>query len=149
MLQESPSDETEAIRSRRLDEKPYWHIERARIGDSRTVPVEVIVNGEVAATTELVADGHMETFHIPVTLQQSSWIAVRILPSCHTNPIFVHMNGRPIRSNRRSAEWCIKAVDTCWESKQERIREDERSAAQAAYQQARAIYEQILAESTE
>ena len=28
-----------------LDQKPYWDVERARIGQSRKVKVEVIVNG--------------------------------------------------------------------------------------------------------
>lgn len=149
MLDETPGKKAIAIRERRLDEKPYWHLERARVDDSRTVPVEIIVNGEVAATRELVADGHMEAFQVPVELTQSSWIAVRILASCHTNPIFVHVDGKPIRSSRRSAEWCIKAVDTCWESKENRIRESEREAAREAYDQARKIYEQILAECKE
>ena len=34
---------------RPLDQKPYWDIERARIGETRTVPVEVIVNGHPVA----------------------------------------------------------------------------------------------------
>ena len=32
-------------------------IERARIGDSREVPVEIVVNGEVVARQQLIADG--------------------------------------------------------------------------------------------
>src|SRR5262249_53361 len=36
----------EKIRKRRYDEEPYWDVERARIGDSRRVPVELIINGE-------------------------------------------------------------------------------------------------------
>ncbi len=149
MLQESVTEAAEAIRSRRLDEKPYWHLERARIGDSRVVPVEIIVNGEVAATKDLLADGHLETFTVPIELQQSSWIAVRILASCHTNPVFVHLDGNPIRANRRSAEWCVKAVETCWQSKKDRIREEERQAAKDAYDQAAAIYRKILAECSD
>ena len=149
MLEGSPTEATNAIRDRRLDEKPYWHVERARIGDSRTVPVEIIVNGEVAATSELLADGHLETLTLPVELQRSSWIAIRILASCHTNPVFVHLDGKPIRANRRSAEWCLEAVETCWQSKKGRIREDEQLAAKNAYNQATAIYRQILAESSD
>jgi len=33
------------IKETRLDEKPYWHVERARIDNTRKVPVELIVNG--------------------------------------------------------------------------------------------------------
>ena len=82
-----------------------------------------------------------------VEIEHSSWVAVRIFPTVHTNPIFVEVGGKPIRASRRSAEWCIKAVDTCWNSKQNRIRTSEKAAASEAYNQARAIYAQILNES--
>ena len=34
-----------AIQKRKFSEQPYWHVERARIGASRKVPVELIENG--------------------------------------------------------------------------------------------------------
>ena len=34
------------LRDRPPDEKPYWTIERARVGDSREIPVELVVNGQ-------------------------------------------------------------------------------------------------------
>ncbi|MEZ6063913.1 MAG: CehA/McbA family metallohydrolase [Planctomycetaceae bacterium] len=147
LLEAAPTDETEAIRSRRLDEKPYWHIERCRIGATRNVPVEVIVNGQVAATKELAADASVSHFDIPVQITQSSWVAVRILPSVHTNPIWVHVGDEPVRANRKSAEWCADAVKVCWESKQGQIREKERTAAKKAYDEAEAIYRRIAEES--
>jgi len=39
-----------------------------------------------------------------VPLAKSSWIALRILPSSHTNPVFAIVDGKPIRASRRSAE---------------------------------------------
>jgi hypothetical protein len=147
LLAEEPTEQTEAIRNRRLDQKPYWHIERCRIGNTRKVPVEVIVNGQVAATQELEADGEIVPLEFDVEIPHSSWVAVRILPSVHTNPVFVHVDGKPIRASRRSAEWCRDAVDVCWESKSPRIRESEREEAKAAYEKARAIYETIAAEA--
>ena len=146
LLEAQPSQESLSIRSRRLDEKPYWHIERCRLGESRDVPVEVIVNGQVVATRRLLADGHVQSFQIPVQLQQSSWVAVRILPSVHTNPVFVTIADKPIRASRRSAEWCIRAVETCWNSKQALIRPIEKDAARAAYDRAAEIYRAVLAE---
>lgn len=148
LLAEQPTAETEAIRTRRLDDKPYWHIERCRLGNSRNVQVEVIVNGRPAATAELLADGHIQSFDLPVEITQSSWVAVRILPSVHTNPVFVHVAGQPIRASRRSAEWCLQAVETCWNSKQNQIRPEERAAARAAYDQAAAVYSRVRDEST-
>ncbi|NND98076.1 MAG: CehA/McbA family metallohydrolase [Pirellulaceae bacterium] len=147
LLEAEQTDETRSLKTRRLDEKPYWHIERSRIGDTRTVSVEIIVNGEVAAKEPIAADGSIQSLSIPVDIQQSSWVAVRILPSVHTNPVFVHVDDAPIRANKRSAQWCIDAVKTCWESKRGQIRSDERAVAKKAYDQAESIYRKILAES--
>ena len=144
LLEPEPTEETDRIRGLRLDDKPYWHIERTRIGQTRTVPVEVIVNGEVVSTQELLADGTMRTFEVSVTIDQSSWVAVRILPSVHTNPIFVHVGDKPIRVSKKSAQWCIDAVEQCWESKRSQIRPEEREAAKKAYDQATEIYREIL-----
>lgn len=146
-LEEKPTPETERIRHRRLDEKPYWHIERSRIGDSRKVPIEVIVNGQPAARDEIVADGTIRPMSFEVDLPQSSWVAVRILPSVHTNPVFVEVGGKPIRASRKSAAWCRKAVDVCWDAKVGRIRESERAEAKAAYDSARSYYDHSITAS--
>ena len=147
LLAERPTPQTEAIRARRLDEKPYWHLERSRVGETRTVPVEVIVNGKAVQTKAIPADGSMQKLEFDVDLPHSSWVALRVLPSCHTNPIFVEVDGKPIRASRKSAEWCADAVDVCWKAKVGRIRESERVAAKAAYDLARDVYTKIAAES--
>src|SRR5262249_36847007 len=87
-----------------------WNIERARLGNTREVPVEVIVNGYPVARQTVVADGQMRDLSFDVKVERSSWVAVRILPSSHTNPIFVLVDGKPIRASRRSADWCLKGV---------------------------------------
>jgi len=148
LLEESPTELTESIRNKRMDEKPYWHLERCRKGATRYVPVEIIVNGKVVATKEFVADGHVEAMNFPIEIKESSWVAVRILPSVHTNPVFVQVGNTPIRASRRSAEWCQKAVDVCWEAKQNKIRPEEREAAKLAYDQAEEIYAKIREEAT-
>jgi hypothetical protein len=146
-LEEKPTPQTERIRNARLDQKPYWHIERARIGETRKVPVELIVNGQAVARQEIVADGQTQPLSFDVDVPHSSWIAVRIFPSVHTNPVFVEVAGKPIRASRKSAEWCRKAVDVCWQAKWLQIRNSERDAARAAYDQARKYYDKVLAES--
>jgi len=145
-LEEVPNKE---IRQRPLDQKPYWHVERARLGDTRKVPVELIVNGEAVAKKEIPADGSVQQVEFAFTPQKSSWVAVRIFPSSHTNPIFVEVDGKPIRANRRSAQWCRDAVDVCWKQKSPRIREEEKQAARAAYEKAREVYRQIMADCGE
>jgi hypothetical protein len=144
MLEERPRDD---IRRKSLSEKPYWHVERARIGDTRKVPVELIVNGLPVATKEIEADGtpHALTFHFKP--ERSSWVALRIFPSSHTNPVFVEVDGKPIRASKKSAQWCLDAVDTCWKQKEPRIREHEKEDAQDAFEAARQAYRKILEES--
>ena len=137
----------ETVRSRPLDQKPYWHVERARVGNTRKVPVELIVNGEAVAKTEINADGSVQPVSFDYTLQQSSWVALRIFPAAHTNPVFVEVDGKPIRASKRSAQWCLEAVDVCWNSKKGKIRKEEQEAAAAAYEQARQAYRKILEES--
>ena len=135
------------IQSLPYDQKPYWTIERARIGDSRQVPVELIVNGKVAARKTVVADGVVRDVSFDVPIEQSSWVAARILPAAHTNPIFVLIGGRPIRASRASAEWCLNAVHQCWTQKAARIAPDQLSIARAAYDHAAQVYRKLEAES--
>ena len=138
----------ETVRSKRYDETPYWDLERARIGTTREVAVEIVVNGAPAARQRLLADGTIRTLTFDVELDRSSWIAARILPSSHANPVFAIVDGKPIRASRRSAEWCLAAVNQCWTQKSPRIRPAELEEARAAYDHARRVYRQRLAEST-
>jgi hypothetical protein len=137
----------ESIRKRPLDQKPYWHIERARIGDTRRVPVELIVNGQAVERKEIEANGDINDVAFEFKPKQSSWVAVRVFASAHTNPIFVEVDGKPIRASRKSAQWCLDAVDVCWKAKQNIIRPAEREAAMAAYEVARQAYRKILDET--
>jgi hypothetical protein len=144
-LDERPN---EAIRRLRYDQKPYWDLERSRIGDSREVPIELIVNGQAVARKNIPADGSMREITFDAPIAQSSWVALRILPSSHTNPVFIIVDGKPIRASRQSAEWCLKAVDQCWNRKAPRISAKEKAEAEAAYEHARQVYRKILAESS-
>jgi hypothetical protein len=137
----------EEIRARAPDQKPYWDVERARIAASREVPVELIVNGTAVASTRIIADGQLRDVTFDVPIEKSSWIAVRILPSSHTNPVFALVGGKPIRASRRSAEWCLSAVNQCWTQKAPAIRASEREAARAAYDHARDVYRRLISES--
>ena len=144
LLADKPRDD---IRKRPLDQKPYWHVERARIGDSNKVPVELIVNGQAVEKQDLVADGTVRELTFHVTPDRSSWIALRVFPSCHTNPVFVELDGQPIRASKKSAQWCLDAVDVCWKQKVKQTRAREKEAAAAAYEVARQAYAKILSEA--
>ncbi|WP_276500897.1 CehA/McbA family metallohydrolase [Terrimonas pollutisoli] len=136
------------IAKMKLTEPPYWHLERARLGTSRKVPVELIVNGVPVDTIEITADGHLQDISFNYTIKKSSWIALRIFPSVHTNPVFVIVNKKPI-GLKKSAQWCRQAVDKCWEQKEKNIRQTEKAAAEAAYNKAREVYEKIIHEASD
>lgn len=124
-----------------------WHLEDARIDNTRTVSVELIVNGAAVARMAIEADGVPRNIQFRFMLERSSWIALRILPSCHTSPAYVRIDDRPIRASKRSADWCRRCVDKLWQVKAPFIRESEREAAAKAYDYARRMYDSIANES--
>jgi hypothetical protein len=146
-LDAEPSPEAIAIHNRPLSDKPYWDIERARIGRSRKVPVELLVNGQQVDGRELEADGAFRDLTFEVPIERSSWVALRVYPSSHTNPIWVLVGDKPVRASKRSAAWCLKAVDQCWSQKERATRESEKADAKKAYDLAREAYRKIVAES--
>ncbi|HEV3165263.1 MAG TPA: CehA/McbA family metallohydrolase, partial [Isosphaeraceae bacterium] len=148
-LEPKLTPELERLRSLPLDQKPFWDLERSRIDQTRKVPVEVIVNGMAVDKQEIEADGSMHDVQFKVPIQKSSWVALRIYPSSHTNPIFVLVEGKPIRASRRSADWCLKSVDQCWSQKVRLTRASEREEARKAYDTAREAYRKIMAEAVE
>jgi hypothetical protein len=142
-LREVPN---EAIRKLPYDQKPYWDVERARVGDTREVPVEIVVNGRAVARQNLVADGKVRELKFEVAVKESSWIAARTLPAAHTNPVFVLVGDKPVRASRASAEWCLNAVNQCWTQKAPRIAPSELEEARKAYDHARDVYRQLIRE---
>jgi hypothetical protein len=145
-LDETPNPD---LQKRPYSKPPYWHIERARIGDTREVPVEVLVNGQPVARKTIVADGATQDVSFDVEIKRSSWVALRILPSSHTNPIFVLVDGKPIRASRQSVDWCLRAVEQCWSQKQKFMKGAEVEDAKSAYAHARESYTKLLAECDE
>jgi hypothetical protein len=96
----------------------------------------------------VTADGTLRDLAFDdVKFDRSSWVALRILPSSHTNPIFVLVDGRPIRPSRKSAEWCLKGVEQCWGQKKKFYAPGEIAAATAAYDHAREVYRRIIGEA--
>jgi len=142
-LNEAPNRE---LARRPYKEKPFWDIERARVGETRKVPVELVVNGYPVARQEVLADGSLRDISFDLRVEKSSWVALRILASSHTNPIFVLVGGKPIRASARSAEWCLEGVEECWAQKERFIKRDELADAQEAYEHARATYRRLLSE---
>jgi len=133
----------EVIAKSHLDMFPCWNIERARIKKSRKVNIELIINGQKVDTKEIEADGKVQPVQFTPEITEGSWVALRVYASAHTNPVYIDMNGKSV-SIDKSLEWCIKAVDRCWEMKHPQIRVEERGAAEKAYRDAREWYRKKL-----
>jgi hypothetical protein len=106
--------------------------------------VELVVNGIAVDTAHIVADGNWYDIKFSHHVKESSWVALRIFPSAHTNPLFVKVDGKPIQI-RKSAEWCRDVVDQCWKKKEPNIRPAEKQAAAQAYRKARSAFDRIIA----
>ena len=131
------------ISKKPIDEQPYWDIERARIGSSRKIRVELIVNGEPVESTEIEADGDIKNISFSYPLKKSSWVATRVYPSSHSNPVFVEIGGKPIQE-AKSAEWCLAALNQCWKMKEPNIKAEEKQAAAEAYEKSRKVYQKLI-----
>ncbi len=108
--------------------------------------VEIVVNGGVAASREVPADGQIHDLTFQVPLDRSSWVAVRQFPQLHTNPVIVRVAGAPIRASRNSADWCRETIELLWKNRQQRIAAEERNEAWQTFQRAIARYRAIAAE---
>lgn len=145
-LPEQQDENGSMIVQRPLDRQPYWHIERARIGKTQKVRVELIVNGEAVDTSEITANGNWQDIQFNYTMKRSGWMALRVYPSSHTNPVFVIINNEPVHV-RKSAEWCERAVRQCWLMKKNNIMPQERAAAEATYNEAASVYKRMMDEA--
>ena len=134
-----PTSRATTSASTPLDQKPYWHVERARIGDTpqgagradRQRPV-----GRNAGDRRPTASVQDLTFDY--TPEQSSWVALRIFPSSHTNPVFVEVDGKPIRASKQQCRVVPRRGRRLLEAKVEAdARRANRTPPQAAYEVAR------------
>jgi len=142
-LEENQDEKGRIIAALRPDQSPYWHVERSRMGTSRQVAVELVVNGVPVQEKVIDADGSWFEIDFEHEVRESAWIAVRVKYSSHTNPIFVEVDGKPIL-DKNSIEWCRAAVDQCWEQKHGRFKPEEVEAARKGYDHARNFYDQLL-----
>ena len=139
------------------------HVGRRVVGDTvelhaarqntRVAPgeqkLELIVNGHVAAESNVPADGRIHEREWTIAVSKSSWIAVRHFPQMHTNPVNVIIDGAPIRASKSSARWCLEALELLWSNRAKNIADKERAEASEAFERARAAYRRIFDESIE
>jgi hypothetical protein len=114
---------------------------------AKTRTVELVVNGQVADKKEVPADQKPHEIQFDVTVQKSSWVAVRSFPQMHTNPVFVSVDGKPIRASRDSAKWCVGVIEQLWKVREKDIAAAERKEAEATFKKAIDVYKVIAKEA--
>jgi len=120
----------------------FWNLEYALAED--TVPIEVVVNGLPVAEVSIPATGAPVGVQLEIPIEAGSWIAARVRGAAHTNPIYCSVDGEALRTSRRSAVWCLEAVDKAWEEKHLLIEPRDRPDAQLAYEIAREHFRRVF-----
>jgi hypothetical protein len=115
----------------------------------KTRLVELVVNGQVAASKEVPADDRTHELEFKVNVERSSWVALRHFPQMHTNPVKVVVGDKPIRASRKSALWCIGTIEQLWRVRGQGIAAKEREEAEKTFKQAIEKYRKIAEESPE
>jgi hypothetical protein len=118
-----------------------------RLPAGRTRTVELIVNGQVVDKKEVPADQKVHEVKFDVGVQKSSWVAVRCFPQMHTNPVFVSVDGKPIRASKESAKWCVGVIEQLWKVREKDIAPAERKEAEATFKKAIEMYQTIAKEA--
>ena len=106
------------------------------------------MNGRAVDQKEIDADGKLRDVAFTVQVDRSSWVCLRILPSSHTNPVWVTVDKKAVRASKQSAQWLREAVDVCFRQKVSRVRLSEQGEMIRAYDHARKTYDRLIAEST-
>ena len=119
--------------------------EEMLVGGDRLV--ELVVNGLPVASKRIPADGKEHELSFEVTIDRSSWVALRHFPQFHTNPVNVLVASKPIRASKDSARWCVEVIDLLWKNREKNIVPPERDAAKAAFERAKERYRQIAAQA--
>jgi hypothetical protein len=115
----------------------------------KTRRVELIVNGTAVASKDVAADDKVHELAFDVPIEQSSWVALRHFPQMHTNPVQVIVGGKPIRASRKSALWCIGAIEQLWRVRGPGIAAHERDEAHKTFQHVLQQYRKIVEEAAQ
>ncbi len=111
-----------------------------------TREIELVVNGKVVQTKSIPCDGQEQLIEFTAQIESSSWLAVRVFPHLHTNPIEVIVAERPIRVSSESARWCIATIEQLWSQRERNISPDERIAAKRTFDAAIAEFQRRFPE---
>ena len=74
-------------------------------------------------------------------------MAIRQFPQLHTNPVYVLVGASRFARHAKARSGRSACIDQLWRVRERRIAPAERADAERAYDEARAIYRRIAAES--
>ena len=120
---------------------------QAPTGPSRKL--ELVVNGKVVQSKDIPADDKTHDVSFDVSIDKSSWVAIRHFPQMHTNPVNVIVAGKPIRASKASAKWCVGVIEQLWLVRGPGIKESERAEAEKTFKKALEMYKKIAEESAD
>jgi hypothetical protein len=121
--------------------------------------VELVYNGRVIAKqSEIARPGNPLTLTITKVFPRSGWICARRMDSSghshilHTSPVYVTINGQPVRVGAEDAQYFISWIDTILRNiapggRWNRYFPHDLDMVQERYKKARDIYSKILIES--
>ena len=98
--------------------------------------VELVVNGQVVESKKVQCDGAEHTIEFNAKIEKSSWLALRIFPHLHTNPMEVFVEDQPIRASADSARWCVAVIEQLWAQRERSIAPDQRIEARRTFDRA-------------
>jgi hypothetical protein len=130
-------------------ETPLGTSNGGSVPGGKTRRVELVVNGRAVASEAVPADDQVHDLSFEVTIDRSSWVALRHFPQLHTNPVNVLVAGKPIRASRQSALWCIGTIEQLWRVRGNGIKPQEREEANQTFQKAIEQYRRIAGEAPE
>lgn len=148
----SPGDEIQLSGSANVTVNVKWTAVQSLAG-----MIEIVSNGIVVASTPAVVDASTAaTFNAQVPFPKSGWLAARRTSNrgheVHTAAVFVTVNGAPVRASADDANFYVAWMDTLlkntspggvWNS----YFPTSLSAAQARYQAAKGVFQQIALEA--
>ena len=108
---------------------------------------KIVVNGRVAASKPVPADGTLQNLAFSIPIERSSWVALRLMGAGHSNPVFVLVDNKPVRASRASVEWSQRALLQAYDAESSRWSPEDAPVAAAAFQYAYEIYGGILNET--
>jgi hypothetical protein len=98
--------------------------------------LELVVNGQVVESKLVQCDGTEKLVEFSTKIEKSSWVALRIFPHMHTNPIEVIVEDQPIRASADSARWCVTVIEQLWAVRERSIAPEQRIDARRTFDRA-------------